>query len=173
MQVRRATHDPFSQLEPNRFRHSENARDLGGHTVWFHPLEKEPLCLSGITQAVKNHLHTCKAKGNISLLLHRLRCGERCCQLGNPMPAPKHQSLETLYFCLMYVTALPAWMSVYYMHAWQLQRPEGGVRSSETGVTEGLSYHVGAGNWPQSSGRAAEPSLQQPFPTFYKITVSY
>lgn len=59
------------------------------------------------------------------------------------------------------MSVMSAYMYVYYVSAWYLQKPEGNCRSLGTGITEGREHH---GYWELSLGPlqdllSAEPSL--------------
>ena len=53
------------------------------------------------------------------------------------------------------MSVLPACMSVYYMCAWYQWRPEEGIRSIGTGVTDGVGDHVDAGTESGFPGKVA------------------
>lgn len=54
----------------------------------------------------------------------------------------------------------PTYMSVYHMHAWNPQRPEGGIRSSGTSTQDGCELPWVLGIGPGSSVKAASVASQ-------------
>lgn len=57
-----------------------------------------------------------------------------------------HQESLKITLLFMCTAVCPAFMSMWHLHAWCLWKPEEGIASSGTGITDGLSHCVSARN---------------------------